>query len=120
MPEFSRKFISSDDPLNRASCADHDELPASFQQMKSTIPYRIDKGLTPDLVLDLPVTPTTGYHPVDPFPPRDLDHTRVTRDIATAGAIVSVTVLDSPAIRAASDHRPKQLRLSRTQLPRMA
>jgi hypothetical protein len=78
-----------------------------------------DSGLhDPSAVLKLPFTPTTGYHKVDPNPARDLDHTRVTEDIVNAGAIVGVTVLDNERVRAASDHRPKQLRLRRSRLPR--
>lgn len=72
----------------------------------------------PSAVLGLPVSPTTGYHPIDPFPARDLDHTRVTQDIVDAGAIIDVTVLDNERVRSASDHRPKRLRLCRSRLPR--
>lgn len=78
-----------------------------------------DGGLSdPSAVLGLPFAPTTGYHKVDPYPDRDLDHTRVTKNIVEAGAIAEVTVLDNDRVRAASDHRPKRLRLKRSRLPR--
>ncbi|HEY3690466.1 MAG TPA: hypothetical protein VGL46_09200 [Pseudonocardiaceae bacterium] len=78
-----------------------------------------DAGLhDPSAVLNLPFTPTTGYHRVDPNPPRDLDHIRLTEDIRDSGAIVGVRVLDNKRVRVASDHKPKQARLKRSLLPR--
>lgn len=78
-----------------------------------------DAGLhDPSAVLGLEFTPTTGYHDVDPFPDRDLDHTRVTQDIVDAGAIIDVRVLNNKRVRTVSDHRPKRLRLKRSRLPR--
>ncbi|WP_280453264.1 hypothetical protein [Nocardia cyriacigeorgica] len=67
-------------------------------------------------VLGLPVVPTTGYHPVDPYGPRDLDHLRV--NTALLGALADVTVVDTDDVRASSDHRPKQLTLRRSLIPR--
>lgn len=71
-------------------------------------------------ISDTKMVDTAGarINKVDPNPARDLDHTRVTEDIVDAGAIAGVTVLDNERVRAASDHRPKQLRLRRSRLPR--
>ncbi|UUV32287.1 hypothetical protein NQK81_02205 [Amycolatopsis roodepoortensis] len=62
-------------------------------------------------VLDLPFEPTTGYHPVDPFMPRDIDHQRVNTEMLELATVVSVEVLKSARAERLTDHRAKRTTL---------
>lgn len=62
-------------------------------------------------VLDLPFEPTTGYHPVDPFMDRDIDHQRVNAEMLELATVVSVEVLKSARAERLSDHRGKRTTL---------
>jgi len=62
-------------------------------------------------VLDLPFAPTTGYHEVDPYMDRDIDHPRVNAELLDLATVVSVEVLTSERAERASDHRRKRTTL---------
>jgi hypothetical protein len=59
-------------------------------------------------VLDLPFEPTTGYHEVDPFMDREIDHQRVNAELLDLATVVSVEVLKSDRAEYTSDHRAKR------------
>ncbi len=65
-------------------------------------------------VLDLDFAPTTGYHPIDPYMDRDIDHQRGNAELRAFATVVSVDVLKNEQAEATSDHRRKRTTL---QLP---